>query len=182
MSANQRTRSRTIDAKAIKDQLLAKLFTRFPSLFRRWVRKHQFVEFEDSPWTPFTGEIHRSRVALITTAGVHLKGDTPFNMRDPAGDPDFRQIPADAAAADLKITHNYYDHTDADQDINVVFPLERLRELAREGEIASVSSRNFSFMGHIVPPHIHTLMHRTAPEVARMLKEDNVDLVLLTPA
>ena len=163
-----------IDAKTIKDQLLAKLFTRFPSLFQRWVRNHQFVEFADIPWTPFTGKVKQSRVALIT--------DVPYNMRDPAGDPSFRQIPGNAEVVDLKITHNYYDHTDADKDLNVVFPLERLRELAQAGDIGSVSPRCFSFMGHIVPPHIYTLMHRTAPEVARMLKQDAVDLVLLTPA
>lgn len=171
-----------IDLKTIKDQSFARLFTRFPSLFRRWVRKHQFVEFDDSPWVPFTGRIPDSRVALITTAGVHLKSDPPYDMHHAAGDPSFRKIPGDAKVDDLMITHNYYDHADADRDLNVVFPLERLRDLAQAGDIGSVSPRNFSFMGHIVPPHIHTLVHRTAPQVARMLEEDAVDLVLLTPA
>jgi D-proline reductase (dithiol) PrdB len=162
--------------------LLAKWFTRFPWLFRRWVRKHRFVEFDDVPWTPFKGELRHSRVALVTTAGVHLKSDTAFNMRDPAGDPSFRPIPADAVPGSWTITHNYYDHTDADQDINVVFPFEVLRDLAQQGEIGSVNSRHFSFMGHILPPHIQTLIHRTAPQVARLLKQDQVDIVLLTPA
>lgn len=162
--------------------MIAKLFTHFPFLFQRWVRKHQFVEFDDSPWAPLTTRISESRVALVTTGGVHLKRDAPYNMRDPAGDPTFRSIPGDVNPADLKITHNYYDHTDADRDINVVFPLERLGDLARSGEIGSVASHHFSFMGHILPPHIHTLMHRTAPEVARLLGQDAVDLVLLTPA
>jgi D-proline reductase (dithiol) PrdB len=170
------------DTKAIIDQFLAKLFTRFPSLFRRWVRSHQFVEFNDVPWTPFKGKAARSRVALITTAGVHLKRDVAFNMRDPAGDPTFREIPADAAAGAWTITHNYYDHSDADKDINVVFPFERLRELAARGEIASISPRHFAFMGHILPPHIHTLIHVTAPRVARLLKQDGVDIAILTPA
>jgi D-proline reductase (dithiol) PrdB len=158
-----------IDAKTAKDQLIAKLFTHFPFLFQRWVRNHKFVEFDDSPWTPLTTRISESRVALVTTAGVHLKSEAPYNMRDPSGDPTFRSIPGDANPADLAITHNY-------------FPLERLRDLARAGEIGSVASRHFSFMGHILPPHIHTLMHRTAPEVARLLGQDAVDLVLLTPA
>lgn len=171
-----------IGAKTIKDQFLAKFFTHFPALFRRWVRNHQFVEFDDAPWTPFTGRITQSRVALITTAGVHLKSDPPFNMRDPAGDPSFRQFPADAAQGDWTITHNYYDHTDADRDINVVFPFEQLRELAYLDEIGAINTRHFSFMGHILPPHIHTLMHTTAPQVARLLKQDAVDIVLLTPA
>jgi D-proline reductase (dithiol) PrdB len=140
------------------------------------------VEFDDTPWTPFTGRIAQSRVALVTTGGVHLKTDAPFDMRDPAGDPEFRQVPADAAAADLTITHDYYDHGDADKDINVVFPIERLRELAATGEIGSVNRRHFSFMGHILPPHVHTLMNTTAPRVAHLLKQDNVDIAILTPA
>jgi D-proline reductase (dithiol) PrdB len=170
------------DIKTIKDQLLAKVFTRFPSLFRRWVRRHRFLEFEDTPWTPFNGPLPRSRVALVTTAGVHLRSDQSFDMRDPAGDPSFRSIPADLAPGQWTITHNYYDHTDADQDLNVVFPLERLRELADLGEIGSAAAHHYAFMGHILPPHIHTLMHATAPQVARRLKQDRVDAVLLTPA
>jgi len=171
-----------LDLKSIKDQFLAKVFTRFPALFRRWVRHHQFVEFSDAPWTPFRGPLTQSRVALITTAGVHLKSDRPFNMRDPAGDPSFRPIPSGALPGDWTITHNYYDHTDADQDLNVVLPLERLQELVNLGEIGSVAENHFAFMGHILPPHIHTLMHTTAPQVTRQLKQDKVDAVLLTPA
>lgn len=162
--------------------MLAKLFTRSPALFRRWVRKHQFVEFSDVPWTPFAGKIERSRVALITTAGVHLKQDAPFNMRDPAGDPTFREFPSDIAPGAWTITHNYYDHSDADKDINVVMPFERLRELTQSKEIGSIGARHFSFMGHILPPHLRTLMDTTAPQVARLLKHDGVDIAILTPA
>jgi D-proline reductase (dithiol) PrdB len=171
-----------IDTKAIADRLLAKLFSRFPALFRRWVRKHRFVEFETAPWTPFTGQVDQSRVALLTTGGVHLKHDRPFDMRDPAGDPSFREIPARTTPADLTITHNYYDHRDADTDINVVFPLERLTELGDSGEIGSINHRHFSFMGHILPPHIQTLIAATGPEVAGLLKRDGVDIAILTPA
>ncbi|MBT8341217.1 MAG: hypothetical protein HKP58_15940 [Desulfatitalea sp.] len=171
-----------MDFKRIKDQFLARLFTRYPPLFHRWVKQHRFLEFDDVPWTPFKGDIAESRVALVTTAGVHLKTDPPFNMHDPAGDPSFRQIPADAAPGAWTITHNYYDHSDADLDINVVFPFERLRDLADQGDIGSVGPRHFSFMGHILPPHIDTLMTRTAPAAAEALKHDGVDIVLLTPA
>jgi len=140
------------------------------------------VEFNDTPWTPFTGQVTQSRVALVTTGGVHLKNDRPFNMRDPAGDPEFREIPVQAAASSLTITHNYYDHSDADKDINVVFPFERLHELAATEALGSVNHRHFSFMGHILPPHIETLINTTGPQVARLLKQDAVDIVLLTPA
>ena len=120
-------------------------------------------------------------MALITTAGVHLKSDQPFDMKDPSGDPSFRQIPADVDPGALTITHNYYDHSDADKDVNIVFPVERIRELAALDEIGAVNQRHFSFMGHVLPPHIDTLMHRTSLEVALALKNDGVDLAILTP-
>jgi D-proline reductase (dithiol) PrdB len=81
----------------------------------------------------------------------------------------------------LMITHDYYDHADADRDINIVFPLELLREFAKERIIGRVADRHYGFMGHIIGPHVVTLINRTAPEVARKLREDGVDLVLLTP-
>jgi D-proline reductase (dithiol) PrdB len=164
------------------DRVVAKVFTRSPQLFRWWVRKHRFLEFEQIPWTPFTGPVARSRVALVTTAGVHLRQDAPFNMRDPAGDPSFRELPADALPGSWTITHNYYDHSDADKDVNVVLPFERLRELAQHKEIGSINRRHFSFMGHVLPPHLDTLMNRTAPQVARLLKQDQVDIAILSPA
>lgn len=165
-----------------KDRLIAKLFTRNPSLFRRWVRRSSFVEFGDSPWTPFNGDVSEGRLALITTAGVHLKSQVPFDMKDPAGDPSFREIPSATLPKDLLITHNYYDHADADKDVNVVFPIERVGDLKRARDIGDVNHRHFSFMGHIAGPHIGTLMEETAPRVAGALKADEVDFAVLTPA
>jgi D-proline reductase (dithiol) PrdB len=165
-----------------KDRLLAKLLTKYPWLFRKWVRHSTFIEFSDSPWTPFEGNISKCRLALVTTAGVHLSSQKPFDMKDPAGDPTFREIPADTHPADLIITHNYYDHADADKDVNVVFPIERIQELKESHEIGDVNYRHFSFMGHIMQHHIQTLMNETAPRVAAALKSDMVDIVILTPA
>jgi D-proline reductase (dithiol) PrdB len=103
-------------------------------------------------------------------------------MKDPAGDPTFREIPADISHENLAITHNYYDHSDADKDINIVFPIERVLELKKFGDIGDVNRRHFSFMGHITNHHVHTLMRTTAPQVASALKADGVDIVILTPA
>ena len=136
----------------------------------------------DTPWTPLQKELKHAIVALVTTAGIHLRPDPPYDMQDKEGDPTFRQIPSNTPVDDLLITHNYYDHSDADQDINLVLPLERLIELGSEGIIGGVAPRHFSFMGHILGRHIDTLTKRTGPEVARMLKSDGVDAVFLTPA
>ena len=170
------------DSKQIKNKIIAKLFTKYPSLLHRWAQKTQFVEFEDSPWTRLSTDVARSRLALITTGGVHLTSQPPFDMKDPEGDPAFREIPKDTASADLTITHNYYDHADADKDINIVFPIERVAELKRVGEIGEVNSRHFSFMGHILNRHVDTLMTDTAPAIAAALKKDGVDIAILTPA
>lgn len=119
---------------------------------------------------------------MITTGGVHLSSQHPFNMKDPSGDSSFREIPADTTPDNLSITHIYYDHSDADKDINIIFPIERIRLLKNAGEIGSVNSRHFSFMGHIRGNHIEALLNETAPRVASILKEDGVDVAILTPA
>ena len=167
--------------KTIKDKFFARLFTRYPGLVQRWASKGEFMEFSKSPWTPLRKDLKDCRVALVTTGGVHLKIQPPFDMKDLDGDPTFREFPSDVDAKELAITHDYYDHRDADEDINVILPLDRLAELAAEGLIDSVSTSAFSFMGHIIGEHVETLMNETAPKVASKLKTDGVDIVLLTP-
>ncbi len=167
--------------KAMRDKVYARLFTRYPWLLRRWAKKAEFMESSDSPWTPLLKELNNCRVALITTGGVHLKTQTPFDMDDPDGDPSFREIPGDVDRDELTITHNYYDHRDADADINVVLPLDRLTELEAERFIGSASPRVYAFMGHIVGRHIPTLIDETAPTVAAKLREDGVNIAFLTP-
>ena len=80
------------------------------------------------------------------------------------------------------ITHDYYDHSDARQDLNIVFPLTRLKEMKAAGCIGATSNRHISFMGHIQGPHTWTLINETAPAAADLLKKEGVDAVLLTPA
>lgn len=164
-----------------KNILLAKLLTRFPTLLDRIVGKAGRVEVEGIPWAPFTKGLKNSTLALVTTAGVHLKGQKPFDMVDPNGDPSFREIPSSSPREDYTITHDYYDHADADKDLNIVFPIDRIREMISEGRIKGLAGVNYGFMGHIDGPHIETLIRKTAPEAAGRLKEEGVDAVLLTP-
>jgi D-proline reductase (dithiol) PrdB len=103
-------------------------------------------------------------------------------MSDPDGDPSFRVVPVDAARVEVTITHKYYDHTAADRDLNVVLPVDRLRELAAVGVVGGVAPRMYSFMGHVDRAHVATLMETTAPEVARRLHADGAEAVVLTPA
>jgi D-proline reductase (dithiol) PrdB len=170
----------------LKNKFLSKIAAHVPWIERKMVQS-EVCRMETNgasshcsvPWSPPRKSLCVSRVALVTTAGVHHTTDEPFNMEDPDGDPTFREI--DGHGRDLMITHDYYDHTDADRDINVVFPLERLKELADEGLLGDVAPLHYSFMGHITGPHMKTLICQTAPEVARRLKSQGVEVALLTP-
>jgi D-proline reductase (dithiol) PrdB len=169
-------------ASDVGNWLFVQLFRRVPGLARHWARRRRFVAATEVPWTPFRKSVRVSRVALVTTAGVHLAAQQPFDMEDPDGDPSFRVIPRDAPRGALTITHKYYDHRAADQDLNVVLPVDRLRELCAEGLVGGVAPYFYGFMGHITGRHLPTLMERTAPEVARRLRADGAEAVVLTPA
>lgn len=170
-----------MEKSTLKERLITAIFSRFPFLAERWAKGFDAVSYGDTPWTPFTKDIPDCRVAIVTTAGVHLKVQEPFDMEDENGDHTCREIPGDVRDEDLTITHKYYDHTDADEDINIVFPIGRLREMAARGEIGEVAPRHFGFMGHILGDKLKTLVEETAPVVAENLKGDGVEAVLLTP-
>ena len=170
-----------MNAIRLKNRAIAKLTTKFPSVARNFIDAYRPRESEDIPWSPVTRLLRDSKVAIITTAGVHHKDQTPFDMNDPDGDPTFREIDIRRPLSELMITHDYYDHSDADRDINIVFPIERLREFKSYGIIGRVADIHYGFMGHIDGRHIDTLIKEQAPEVARRIKADNVDVVLLTP-
>jgi D-proline reductase (dithiol) PrdB len=162
---------------------VGQLFSRVPALARLWGRRFGAIETETAatPFTPLTKPLRSCRVALITSGGVHLREQPPFDMIDPRGDPSFRAIPPDTPRDALTITHDYYNHSDADRDLNILYPLELFRELAWRGVFASLAT-GYGFMGHIEPPHVETLLRTTAPAVAGKLKQEQVDCVLLTPA
>ncbi len=160
----------------------ARLFTWSRSLTAFWARHATVLAHPDTPWTPLRRDPRECTVALVTTAGVHLPSDAPFDMSDRQGDPSFREIPTDAPGSLLSVTHDYYDHRDADRDVNVVFPVDRLRELRDAGEIGRTAPAHYSFMGHVTGPHVATLRDATSREVARRLGEADVDLVVLSPA
>ena len=121
--------------------------------------------------------LRESRLALVTTGGVHLPEQPRFDIDDPSGDCSYREISTDAYA--LTWTHAYYA-PDRDADLDSVFPLWTLRGLVAEGIVGELGPRHFSFMGAIHDPG--PLVERTAPEVAGKLAEDGVDAVLLTPS
>lgn len=126
-------------------------------------------------WTPVTMELKDMTVALATAAGVHLKTDDRFNL---AGDFSFRAIPGDAKGEDLMVSHGGYDNGDVNKDVNCMFPIDRMNELAAEGFIKAVAPMHYGFMGGGGDQAKFT--DETGPEIARLLKEEGVDAVMLT--
>src|SRR5215475_12488601 len=97
------------------------------------------------PFTPFERELTKSTIAIVTAGGVHLKDQQPFNIADELGDLTYREIPADVDSKDLMVSHHHYDHDDADEDINVVFPIDALRDLQTEGFIGEVATKHIGY-------------------------------------
>lgn len=148
----------------------------------RFVRRVHSRPDGPIPFTRLTKPLAECTVGLITTGGVHLTSQPAFDMADPDGDASLREIPGDVALTDLTITHNYYNHSSADRDVNVIFPLNRFRELAQQGIVGQVGRRHFGLMGHIEGQQLRRLQQRTAPEIAAKLRADGVDFAFLTPA
>jgi len=119
--------------------------------------------------------LDRRRVAIVTTSGLHTRGDRPFDI----GAADYRVIPGDTPAVDLVMSHVSvnFDRSGFQEDVNVVFPIDRLRELAAARAVGSISDFHYSFMG---AAPIRALEPK-ARELAALLKKDRVDAVLLTP-
>lgn len=104
---------------------------------------------EPIPWTPFSGDLSTARLALVGSAGLYIAGQQePFDAANPYGDLSFRAIPLATPPDRLGVAHDHYDHTAALQDLNAVYPVERLRELAGDGVIGGVIDPAFSFMGY----------------------------------
>jgi len=131
------------------------------------------------PFTPFDRELHRSTIAIVTAGGVHLKDQQPFNIADELGDLSYREIPPDVDSADLMVSHHHYDHADADEDINVVFPIDVLRELHAEGFIGGIATRHIGYMGYT--QQLKAMYEGTALEIANDIdKGSRADAVVLT--
>jgi D-proline reductase (dithiol) PrdB len=135
-------------------------------------------------WTPLPRPLSECRVACVSTAAVALRDDEPFDQagerRDPWwGDPSLRWIPRDARGADIRCWHMHIDGRHAEADLDCVLPLARLAELAAAGEIGEIAPRHASVQGYQVRGD--ALWEQTAPELARGLVEDGVDVVLLVP-
>jgi D-proline reductase (dithiol) PrdB len=130
--------------------------------------------FDHMSWV-MAPPLTQQKIALISTAGLQRRGDRPFSL----GAADYRLIPADTPSTELVMSHisTNFDRTGFQQDWNVVFPLDRLRELAEAGDIGSVAQYHYSFMGATDPE----MMEPRARELGQIMRVEGVDAVLLIP-
>ena len=117
------------------------------------------------------------RLAIVTTAGVHVRGDRLFTP----GDQTYRVIAADTPTVDIIQSHTSigFDRVAIMRDINVSFPIDRLRELVARGELGGLGPNHYSFMG--AQREVARIESQTGPEAARRLVDEGVDLALITP-
>lgn len=163
-------------------RLIAWSFVRAPLLAYLWAQTRR------SPGAPpFVSPdrpLSRMRIGLVTTGGVHHADQIPFRRKDenPEGDGSFRLLDLTRPRDRFVITHDWYDHRDAEQDLNLVLPAERLRELAKEGIIGALHPVAAGLMGHVEGKEELRLELETAPGIAALFRREEVDAVLLVPA
>jgi D-proline reductase (dithiol) PrdB len=128
------------------------------------------------PWARLSKPLSKCRLGLASSGGIYMAGQVAFHYKD---DTSIREIPLDADSSALRATHFAYDLTGARSDPNVVFPIDTLRRLAREGMVGSLARRFQSFLGGIYSTRRVT--SELAPRLLQQLQEEKVDAVLLVP-
>jgi D-proline reductase (dithiol) PrdB len=146
------------------------------SIRARYKPDFEFTTVAEVPFTPLSKPLAEARVALISTAGLHLDDQPPFDRDSPAGDCSFRRIRADDDLSRVRVWWDREQQQAANQDLPSAFPLA----LLREGGIGSVAATHYSFSGAIPAPL--PLLESTAPMVAAELRDDAVDAVLIAPS
>jgi len=126
------------------------------------------------PFTPFAGRLEDASICIVSTAGIRTRADKPF---DTEGDTTWRVIPAEAEAKDLRYDDSHYDHGCVDRDMNCVFPIDRVRELAAEGRVGGLTARHFS-LGY--SQALRELRATTIPALVREIDRERPGVVLLT--
>jgi D-proline reductase (dithiol) PrdB len=151
------------------------------ALVQSWIK---LEEPREIPWTPLSRPLEESTVALISSAGLALKTDRPFDQEGERqnpwwGDPSYRILPRTATAQDVKLYHQHIHPRVIAQDLNTVLPLERLLALEESGEIGRSAANHYSFMGYILQPQV--MLEESTPAMIRQMKRDGVNAVVLVP-
>ena len=153
----------------------------FSLTVRLFLKAYQWRKIDPVPWAPLKKPLSQCKLALVSSAGFVLPDQPHFDESVKGGDPSFREIPSGVDVKTLVETHRSesFDHAGLQQDRNIGFPIDRVRELAASRRIGPVNHRHLSCMGSITAPG--RLMRDTAPPAVRLLVQDQVDVALLVP-
>ena len=148
-----------------------------PELQRKTLSMFPCLEHDTAPFHPMSKPLSQSKLALVTTAGLHLRKEKPFER----GDTSYRVLPSSAKISDIIQSHSSigFDRTAFYRDMNVTYPVDRLKELKEQGIVGDLSKNFYSFMGALRDPR--RVIEETGPEVAQRLKDEGVGVVFLTP-
>jgi len=132
---------------------------------------------DTAPFTRPTRPLSACRLAIVTTAGLHRRDDRPFGPADQT----YRVIPSDSPTADIIQSHTSlgFDRVPIMRDVNISFTIDRVRELVARGELGGVAPSSYSFMG--AQRELRRIQEETGPEVGRRLRDEGVDVALITP-
>lgn len=148
------------------------------SLIKRRRPDFDFTIFHDSPVTLLSKSLRECKLALVTTGGLHLKTDTPFDLSLKDGDCSYRKLPGEVGSDDLIVSHKWYNHKFINTDLNCVLPVDRMKEYVSSGIIKSLSDEHISFMGHIYDA---SPLISNSVKAGKHLKGLGVDIAFLTP-
>jgi D-proline reductase (dithiol) PrdB len=161
-------------------------FRWLPRSIAGFYQAQEVAPYDSIPWTPLRKSLDECRMALVTTAGLYLKGEQqPFDVerekREPQwGDPTYRVIPSDVRQEQFGVAHLHINTEDVERDVNIVLPLDRVRELVAAGEVGSLAPSHYSFMGY--QENTDAWVGQYVPEVSQRMIEEQVDVSLVTPA
>jgi D-proline reductase (dithiol) PrdB len=150
---------------------------------RTFIPKEEFSGYV--PWTPLSKPLKETTMALITSAGISLKHDRPFDMerekREASwGDPTSRELPRGTTEKDIQIHHLHINPKPIFQDINVILPLGRMAEFEKEGVIGRLAPTAYSFYGF--QWESREFLSQGIEPISKKMRQEGVDAVLLTPA
>ena len=150
---------------------------RLPQLNRNNLRMLPVQVNDTTPYTRLAAPLSARRLAIVTTAGLHRRGDRPFGPGEQA----YRVIPSDTPAADIVQSHTSlgFDRVPTMRDLNISFPVDRLRELVARGELGGTGPHHYSFMG--AQRELKRIQEETGSEVGRRLRDEGVAVALITP-
>jgi D-proline reductase (dithiol) PrdB len=148
---------------------------------KAFIRTYRWRTIDPVPWAPLNKPLSESRVGLVSTAGLTLQGQEPFDDSIKGGDASYREIPWDSDVARLVENHRSesWDHTGVEQDPNIAFPLDRMRELSEQGRIGSLAERYLTFMGSVTATG--RMVRDVLPEASACFVSQGVDVALLVP-